>query len=361
MGDRRVIRFSSVERRTPFVSLLHKTPPRTVCPNFYLLAHANGCAFKPGCDYCYLASSLWYLNRPRVFTNVDGLLAEVKAWIARDDLPTTVLNTGNLSDSLCFEGARPLAAALVKLFREEAEARGRPHSLLLVTKGGRKEIGPLAAVPACRNVMVSFSVNNPDAASRHERGVPSVAERLAAARELSAAGWRIRMRIDPMISGFGYEAVAREVASVEPERVTLGCLRAEQGLMRRSSSRLFAALEPAADTDVRKAGPATDGSKPAADRDVRKAGPATDGSKPAADTDVRKVGPATDGSKPAADRDVRKAGGLARYPFAARLALYREALAGLGGGTSVGLCEETPEVWDALGLHPAEKSCNCGM
>jgi DNA repair photolyase len=72
---RTVIPISSVERRTPFISLLHRSPPRTVCPNFYLLAHANGCSFRPGCEYCYLTSSLWSLREPRVFSNVDRLLA----------------------------------------------------------------------------------------------------------------------------------------------------------------------------------------------------------------------------------------------------------------------------------------------
>lgn len=288
------------ERRSRFVSLLHRTPPRTVCPNFYLLAHANGCAFAPGCEYCYLASSLWSLKRPRVFTNVEQLLAEVKAWIGRDRLPSTVLNTGNLSDSLGFEGARPLAARLVELFREEAEAKGRPHELLIVTKGGRRQTAPLASARPCRNVILSFSVNSPEAAALHERGVPPVQERLAAARELSAGGWRIRIRIDPMIKGFDYVPVGRQVSELEPERVTLGCLRAEPGLLRRARREIFQELEPA----------------------------------------VEKTG-------------------LARYPVDERLHLYRQALAGLSGN-EVGLCEETPDMWAALGLDPSERSCNCG-
>ena len=53
---------SRVERRTQFVEILRRTPPRTICPNFYALSHANGCAFAPACDYCYLQSALWYLE-----------------------------------------------------------------------------------------------------------------------------------------------------------------------------------------------------------------------------------------------------------------------------------------------------------
>jgi len=177
------------------VEILRTTPSRTVCPNFYVLSHANGCAYDPACDYCYLRSVLWYLDRPRIFTNVDDLVADVRAWIARDCLESTMLNTGNLSDSLAFERERPLAARLVELFREEAERKGRPHALLLVTKGGRDDLASLAGL------------------------APPVDERLAA-----------------------------RVGGLAPERVTLGCLRADRGLMKKGNG-VFAALGPLEETE----------------------------------------------------------------------------------------------------------------
>ena len=78
-------------------------------PNFYVLAHADGCTFSPPCTYCYLKSSFWYLGGPRAFSNSDRLFAEVRRWIRRDRLESYVLNTGNLSDSLAFEDRRPLS------------------------------------------------------------------------------------------------------------------------------------------------------------------------------------------------------------------------------------------------------------
>ncbi|MCX7806424.1 MAG: hypothetical protein N3A38_14750 [Planctomycetota bacterium] len=212
---------------------------------------------------------------------------------------------GNLSDSLAFEDDRPLASELVELFRREAEARGRPHTLLLVTKGGTKECARLFDAKPCRNVIVSFSVNSPAAAGRHERGAPPVADRLAAAGRLKKAGWRVRIRIDPMIMGFDYGWVARRVKEIRPERVTLGTLRAERNLLRRvggNGNGIFGRLER---TD-----------------------------------------------------DPRS---LARYPLDERLTLYRQALAILKGVCPIGLCEETPDVWDALGLDAAAKTCNCGQ
>jgi spore photoproduct lyase len=286
-------------RRTPFVQILRTTPTRTVCPNFYVLSHANGCAFAPNCDYCYLRSTLWYLDAARIFTNVEDLVGEVRTWIARDALESTVLNTGNLSDSLGFERERPLAVRLVELFRAEAERRGRPHALLLVTKGGLREIAPLAALAPTPNVIVSFSVNAPSAAAAHEPGAPPVHERLAAARALKDAGWRLRIRVDPMIAGHSYADLADRVGELGPERVTLGSLRADRGLLMKGNG-VFKALEPLEDPD-----------------------------------------------------------GLARYPVADRIRLYRDALEALEGGTEIGLCEETADVWEAAGLDPEAKTCNC--
>ncbi len=288
-----------VERRTRFVQILRTTPARTVCPNFYALAHANGCGFEPACDYCYLRSTLWYLDAPRVFTNLDDLFADVRAWIARDGLESTLLNTGNLSDSLGFERERPLVARLVELFRTEAERKGRPHALLLVTKGGRDEAAPLAGLAPSPNVIVSFSLNAPEAAAVHERGAPPVEERLAAARSLKAAGWRVRIRIDPMIAGHSYADLADRVGDLAPERVTLGCLRADRGLLLKGNG-VFTALETPDEPD-----------------------------------------------------------GLARYPLADRIGMYREAIDALSGRSPVGLCEETADVWTATGLDPESKTCNC--
>ncbi len=134
------------ERKSKFVDIFRTTPVNTVCPNFYVLAHADGCSFAPQCSYCYLKSSFWFLRSPEVFTNFDKMTAEIKAWLARDELESYVLNMGNLSDSLVFEEARPLIGAVVELFRKEAEAKGRRHTLLLVTKGGTPECGPLLEI-----------------------------------------------------------------------------------------------------------------------------------------------------------------------------------------------------------------------
>ena len=288
------------QRKTKFVEIFRTTPVETVCPNFYVLAHANGCRFQPLCRYCYLKSSLWFLQTPQAFTNAEDMIQEISDWVEKDELESVVLNSGNLSDSLAFEKDRPLFAQLVETMREKATSKGRPHTLLLVTKGGAEECRPLLQIPPCDNVVLSFSINNPDAARKYEAGAAPAEERIRAAAALARQGWRVRVRIDPMIQGYSYRALSERVKALAPERVTLGTLRAEPSLFKQVKIDIFSGLEKA----------------------------------------------------PAPNA-------LARYPLGVRLALYREALEGLADTCSTGLCEETPDVWDALGLDRKIPLCNC--
>ncbi len=290
------------ERKSGFVELFRTTPARTVCPNFYVLRHANGCRFQPSCSYCYLKSSFWYLDHPRVFTNKDDLLNEVRAWIASDELESYVLNSGNLSDSLAFEADRPMTEELVLLFREHAEKKCRPHSLLVVTKAGLEPCGPLMAQTPSPNVIVSFSFNSREAAAELESGAAPMEERLEAARKMKALGWRLRIRLDPIVRGFDYQVIAREIRDLAPELVTLGTLRAERGLRRFLPGRLADALEKNGDPR-----------------------------------------------------------GLDRYPEPDRVALYRQAAGLIGPQIQIGLCEETREVWEAVFGDWKNSRCNCSL
>lgn len=288
------------ERKSRFIRLLYPKPPRTVCPNMYVLAHAAGCLFAPQCSYCYLKSSFGHLQAHEAFTNIEQMVHEIRNWIHRDDLQTYMLNAGTMSDSFSFEGVRPIVTRLVEVFRQEAQ--GRPHTLLFLTKGGWRECQPLYGVEPCDNVIVSFSVTAAEAAQRFEKGAAPVADRIRGARELKALGWRLRMRIDPMFRGYDHRLVTQEVRALAPERVTLGTLRADPDLFRFVDDGLFEDLVPANET-----------------------------------------------------------GCPARYPFADRLALYRPVVDLLRGTCPIALCEEEAPMWDALGLDKAARPCNCNV
>jgi DNA repair photolyase len=151
----------------------------------------------------------------------------------------------------------------------------------------------------CDNVIISFSVNNLQAAQTYEKGAAPVEERIEAATRLKSVGWKVRIRIDPMILGYDYFWILQQVAQLKPERVTLGTLRAEHGLLRFVDEKLFQEMEQPKSTK-----------------------------------------------------------GLARYPKCTRLAIYHNAVEKLRG-LNIGLCEETVDVWEELGLDTEAKLCNC--
>lgn len=282
----------------PYVALLRSTPARTVCPNFYLLDHARGCNFS--CSYCFLRDIEYNRKERRIFNDTDRMFAEIIDWVAQDDLETYLANTGNMTDGLSFEKERPVWGELIELMREHATAKGRPHCLLVVTKAGLDLCEAFLEREPCPNIIVSFSINAPDAAREHERGAASTADRLAAARKLQELGWRVRIRLDPMIKGYDYSGLIQAVRDIAPERVTLGTLRADPTLL----------------------------------------------------PEVRGVSIFKKLEEPEPES-------IARYPLEQRMAMYRAAVDALRDVTSIGLCEETEDVWQELGLDYINKTCNC--
>jgi spore photoproduct lyase len=242
-----------------------------------------------------------YDNRPAAWTPKEFILSEVKKWIQKDDIECPVLNSGNLSDSFSFEKARPLMGDLVDLFRTEAEEKGRQHALLLVTKAGVELCSSLFERQPTKNVIISFSLNSPEAAADHEKGSAAVEDRIAAAKKLNELGWRIRVRLDPMILGYDYTWLGKEMAALRPERATMGTLRSDWAMWTMLPEDLKKPLIP-----------------------------------------------------PEHKRD------LGRYPWGVRVKLYSEAAEFLkAADVPMGMCEERPEMWTALGLDPIGARCNC--
>lgn len=212
------------ERRTNFIRLFTKTPPGIVCPHFFILATSNGCPFD--CHFCYLLNTLRYTETNEIYSNVGDLEEEVRSHLELGD--PTVMNTGELTDSLAWEHNREGTRRLIEIFRGQDR-----HALLLVTKSDKvDEFVEIEPTPA---VIFSFSVNEPETAKRHEIGAPDPGRRLAAAALLQAKGWRVRLRLDPMLRLADeswdqmvekYKGFIGAIATVvKPERITLGTLR----------------------------------------------------------------------------------------------------------------------------------------
>jgi len=183
-----------------------------VCNRFYRLILSNGCPFS--CQYCYLGLTFGDNRGPVVFTNP---WLEVERQLEK--IPTGVFSTGDLADSLAV--TPPLLQPAIEYFR-----RQRDKFLFLTTKS--KNIELFVRMRPTSQVWISFSVNAVKTWELFEKNTPHPDERLAAAWRLKEAGWRVRIRIDPVIPEVGighYREVARKVSALAPERVTVGVLK----------------------------------------------------------------------------------------------------------------------------------------
>ena len=271
----------SRERKSNFVKLFDKTPPGVWCPHFYELVLSNGCPYD--CSYCYLRLTFRGNIQPTLFTNG---WEKVKSEI--DAVPEGVFSTGELADSLAV--LPPLLPKSIDYFSSLDN-----KFLLLVTKSLHVDV--LRQRNPTSQVILSFSVNSIPAAKKFERIAPSPEKRLETAAEMIEHGWRVRIRLDPIILESGlnyYESICRWIARIKPERVTLGTLRQYPAL--------FNFLPHAPRTGLMKA------------------------------------------------RD-----GRMRYAIPERVDTYRKIAHWLGFQPS--LCKETQEVWDTLGWK--FNGCNC--
>jgi len=160
-------------------------------------------------------------------------------------VPQGVFSTGELADSLAI--IPPLLPRALDYFSTQ-----ETRTLLLVTKSAN--VGILLGRQASPRVIVSFSVNNERVHQLYEHATPPPSVRLEAARVLKSKGWRVRIRIDPIILENGcedYRELCHRVAELEPEMVTIGTLRQYPGLHNFSPDAPRGGLERAPDGRLR--------------------------------------------------------------------------------------------------------------
>lgn len=207
------------ERKSSFVKLFDKTPSSVFCPHFYELVLSNGCPFN--CSYCYLKLTFRGKTEPVLYNNDWS-----KVQSELDKIDKGVFSTGELADSLAI--TPPLLDEAIDYFENQDT-----KYLLLLTKSTNIDI--LRQRKPSPQILVSFSVNSVPAAQIYEKGTPDPLKRIISAKELKEKGWRVRIRIDPIILESGlehYESICNAIAELSPEVVTIGTLRQFPGVHR---------------------------------------------------------------------------------------------------------------------------------
>lgn len=208
-------------------SFLRHCPAGTagmVCCNYLVVSLASNCPLD--CSYCFLQD--YVRNNPalKAFTNVGDALAEIASVLDAHPQRTFRIGTGELADSLALDPATGLSRLLVPFFAERANA-------VLELKTKTDCVDELLDLQPNGHVVVSWSVNAEQIIAAEEPGTASLAQRLAAARRVQCAAYRVGFHFDPLIEFDGWEDGYREAvraifAAVDPASVawvSLGSLR----------------------------------------------------------------------------------------------------------------------------------------
>ncbi len=198
---------------------------RMMCPHFERLKLAsNGCFYQ--CDWCYL--KLTYRNaRPFITVRVqyDDVKDQITERLSQSKSPI-IFNSGELADSLSMEHLTRAGREFIPWF-----GQSKNGYLFMLTKSDN--VDDILNLPHNGHTIVAWILNNEEVSKKFEIGAPSFERRLKAAQKVQASGYRLRIRLDPIVPIEGWqdkysETIKRIFESIAPESVTIGTLRFEE-------------------------------------------------------------------------------------------------------------------------------------
>ena len=220
-GKRRLV---IARRKTPFLMPCPAGSSKFACCGYLVLTLASNCPMD--CSYCFLQEYLAdnpafqvYANYADSFDELDRLIASARGRSFR-------VGTGELADSLAFDSLTAASCDLVEFFAAR-------ENLTLELKTKTDEIGNLLGVDPRGRVLVSWTLSSDAVYRSSEHLTVSPARRIAAARAVLDAGYRVAFHFDPLIAYDGaerdYVQLIEELLDAIPARqisfVSIGGLR----------------------------------------------------------------------------------------------------------------------------------------
>jgi len=211
---------------TKLVDQFQMPDDRMLCPHFDRLRFgSNACPYF--CDWCYLKLTYRavypfmtvYVDYPRIERQLQKRLDQTNDQV--------IFNSGELGDSLAFEHLTGAAQHFIPWFSKSTNGY-----LFMLTKS--TNVDEILNLDHNGHTIIAWSINNDVVSRKFELGAPPFERRLSAAEKVQAAGYPLRLRLDPIVPINGYrEAYAKTIRDifekVSPERITLGTLRFEPG------------------------------------------------------------------------------------------------------------------------------------
>jgi len=180
-----------------------------ICCRYQIINLVVNCPMD--CSYCILQG---YLNNPAItiHVNIDDLCAEVEEKLSGDRGRIFRLGTGELGDSLAFDGMTRFSRVLVPFFAERENA-------IFELKTKTDEVDNLLDLDHGGKTVVSWSMNPEKVIVEEERNASTLEERLVAAEECQQQGYPIGFHFDPLIYYAEWERDYREVIEKIFERI----------------------------------------------------------------------------------------------------------------------------------------------
>jgi len=192
-GKRRLV---IARRKTPFLMPCPAGSSKFACCGYLVLTLASNCPMD--CSYCFLQEYLAGNPAFQVYANFADSFDELDRLAAGAHGRSFRVGTGELADSLAFDSITAISRELIEFFAAR-------ENLTLELKTKTDEIENLLTVDPRGRVLVSWTLS-PEAvyrSSEHLTAPPSA--RIAAARTVLDAGYRVAFHFDPLIAYPGAE------------------------------------------------------------------------------------------------------------------------------------------------------------
>ena len=143
------------------------------------------------CRYCFL-QGMYPSAHYVLFVNYEDFLEEIKSKTVALPTSPTWFFSGYDCDSLALDHISGFVDSFLPFFQKNESA-----FLELRTKS--VNINMLTQHPPSENVITAFSFTPSEISSEIEHGVPTVSSRIKAMKKLVVRGWKVGLRIDPLI------------------------------------------------------------------------------------------------------------------------------------------------------------------
>lgn len=152
----------------------------------YYLSYENNCPFN--CLYCYLRD---YFNHGAFvfYVNIEDMFKELDEFRKKE----CMISCGIMNDSLVFDNITNISNDLIEYFSKRKD-------LVLEIRTKSHNISNLLKIKAEENILISFTFSPQEVIDRYELKASSLKQRVDAAKQLQEHGYRVGLRIDPMIN-----------------------------------------------------------------------------------------------------------------------------------------------------------------